>query len=84
MNQDTEKPLDILTTQAQQLIQNLGSRNTKISEIIAQEDRAVFTAIQKGLDRVSERATSQSHKVGTPCNVQARHCSLMSTKVEKV
>ena len=76
MDQDTEKPLDILTTQAQQLIQTLGSRNMKISEIIAQEDRAVFTAIQKGLDRVNERATSEAHKVGTPCNVQARHCSL--------
>ena len=70
MDQDTEKPLDILNTQAQQLIQTLGSRNTKISEIIAQEDRAVFTAIQKGLDRVNERATPHSHKVGTPRNVQ--------------
>ena len=69
MDKETEKPLDILTPQAQQLIQNRGSRNTKISEIIAQKDRAVFTAIQEGLDRVNERATSEAHKVGTPCNV---------------
>ena len=84
MDQDTEKPLDILTTQAQQMIQTLGSQNSEISEIIIQEDRAVFTAIQKGLDRVNERATSKVHKAGIPCNVQARHCSLMSMKVGKV
>ena len=84
MDKDTEKPLDILTPQAQQMIQTLGSQNTRISEIIAQEDRAVFTAIQKGVDRVNEHATSSAQKVGTPCNLQVGHCSLMSMRVGKV
>ena len=78
MDKDTEMPLDILTPQAQQMIETLGSQNTRISEIIAQEDRAVFTAIQKGVDRVNECATSQAQKVGTPCNLPAGYCSLMS------
>ena len=78
MDKDTERPLDILTPQAQQMIQTLGSQNTRISEIIVQEDRAVFTAIQKGVDRVNERATSQAQKVGTQCNRPAGYCSLMS------
>ena len=80
MDKDTEKPLDILTPQAQQMIKTLGSHNTRISEIIAQEDRAVFTAIQKGVDRVNERATSQAQKVGTPCNLQTGHCWTIKTQ----
>ena len=80
MDKDTEKPLDILTPQAQQVIKTLGSQNTRISEIIAQEDRAVFTAIQKGVDRVNERATSQAQKVDTPCNLQAGHCWTIKTQ----
>ena len=80
MDKDTEKPLDILTPQAQQMIKTLGSQNTKISEIIAQEDRAVFTAIQKGVDRVNECATSQAQKVVTPCNLQAGHCWTIKTQ----
>lgn len=79
MDKDTEKPLDILTPQAQQMIKTLGSQNTRISEIIAQEDRAVFTAIQKGVDRVNERATSQAQKVGTPCNLQTGHLNNQDT-----
>jgi len=84
MDKDTEMPLDILTPQAQQMIKTLGSQNTRISEIIAQEDRAVFTDIQNGVDRVNERATSHAQKVVTPCNLQAGHCSLMSMRVGKV
>ena len=55
--------LDTLTPQVQQLIQNIGSRNTKVSEIVAQEDRAVFTAIQEGLDKANEHATSRAQRV---------------------
>ena len=66
MDPDTGKSLDTLTPQAQQLIQNVGSRNTKVSEIVAQEDRAVFTAIQEGLDRANEQATSRAQRVGVP------------------
>jgi len=71
MDPDTGEPKDSLIPQARQMIENLGSRNTKVSEIVAEEDRAVFTAIQEGLDRANEAATSRAQRVGTtfrrPC-----------------
>ena len=67
MYPDTGKSLDTLPPKAKQLIQDLGSQNTKVSDIIAQEDRAVFTAIQEGLDKANEHATSNAMKVGLPC-----------------
>ena len=63
MNPDTGEPLDTLTPQAQQRIQTLGSRSTKVSEIVAQEDQAVFTAIKEGLDTVNDHAPSPEQKV---------------------
>ena len=62
--------MDTLTPHAQQLIQTLGSHNTKISEIVSQKDTTVFDAIQEGLDRANEHATSETHWVGTPCSEQ--------------
>ena len=65
MDPDTGEPKDSLIPQARQMIENLGSRNTKVSEIVAEEDQAVFTAIQEGLDRAKEAATSRAQRVGT-------------------
>ena len=62
MDPDTGEPVDTLTPHAQQQIQTLGSH--KVSEIVAQQDRAVFDAIQEGLDRANEHATSETHWVG--------------------
>ena len=59
--------MDTLTTHAQQQIQALGSCNTKVSDIVAQKDRAVFGAIQKGLDKVNEHADSSAQKVSILC-----------------
>lgn len=67
MDPETGELLDILPPLAQRQIQELGSHNTKVSEIVAQEDRAVFTAIQEGLDKANEHATSNAMKVGLPC-----------------
>ena len=64
MHPDTGEPQDTLTPKAKQLIQDLGSQNTKVPKIIAQEDRAVFTAIQEGLDKANKHATSNTMKVG--------------------
>ena len=73
MDPDIGELVDTLTPHAQQLIQTLGSHNTKISEIVAQQDRTVFDAIQEGLDRANEHATSETHWVGT--HVVNRLCS---------
>ena len=67
MDSDTRQSLDTLTSQAQHQIQTLGSHNTRVSDIIAEEDRAVFIAIQGGLDRANKHATCQAQKVGILC-----------------
>ena len=71
MNPDTGEPQDTVTKHTKQLIQALGSHNTKISEIVVQQDKAVFTAIWKGLDRVKVQ------KVCIPCNTLADLASLL-------
>ena len=67
MDSDTDQPLDTLTSQAQHQIHTLGSHNTRVSDIIAQKDPAVFTAIQEGLDRANEHAPSRAQEVGILC-----------------
>ena len=69
MDPKTREFLDTLTPKAQQMIRALGSRSTKVSEILQKEDRAVFTTIQEGLDKANEHATSQAQMVGIPVHV---------------
>ena len=78
MNPDTGEPQDTVTKHTKQLIQALGSHNTKISEIVFQQDRAVFTAIQKVLDRV------EVQKVCIPCNTLAELASLLFMRVGRM
>lgn len=63
MNLDTAEPTDKLTPQAQHAIQQLGSQCTSVSQIVQEQDKAVFTAIQEGLDRANSRALSRAQKV---------------------
>lgn len=72
MDSDTGKPLNTLTLLTQQQIQALESKNTMVSDVVAQ-DRAVFKAIEKGLDNVNEDRTQ---KVCIQCN---RHLSIAAT-----
>ena len=67
MDPYTGEPQDTLTPKAQQLIQDLGSRNTKVFDIVAEPDKAVVEAIQKGLRKVNEKVTSQARRVCIPC-----------------
>ena len=62
---ETGEPTDILAPQAQRAIEQLGSPCTKVSEIIETKDRAVFTAIQEGLDRVNRHESSKAHMVSS-------------------
>ena len=64
MDPKTKEFLDTLTPQAQQMVKAIGSCNIKVSDILHSEDRAVFTAIQEGLDKANEHATSQAQVVG--------------------
>lgn len=58
MDPETGEPTDDLTGDAVRLIAAKGSTATKISQVIDNQDPAVFTAIQEGLDRANERAIS--------------------------
>ncbi|KFO64679.1 Long-chain-fatty-acid--CoA ligase ACSBG2, partial [Corvus brachyrhynchos] len=60
---ETGKPGDDLTPEALEFCQKLGSKATKVSEIISSKDKAVYAAIQKGISAVNERAVSNAQKV---------------------
>ena len=67
---DSGKPQDTLTPEAQRLIKAYGSHNTKVSEIVAENDQAVSTAIREGLEKANKFATSEQYCVCMPFNVQ--------------
>ena len=69
MDPDTGEPQDTLTPKAKQLIENLGSKNTRVFDILAQEDKAVFDAIEKGLEKVNEDDRFQAKRVCVLYNV---------------
>ncbi|XP_054661527.1 long-chain-fatty-acid--CoA ligase ACSBG2 isoform X2 [Grus americana] len=60
---ETGEPGDDLTAEAIEYCQKLGSKATKVSEIISSKDKAVYAAIQKGISAVNERAVSNAQKV---------------------
>ncbi|XP_065714332.2 long-chain-fatty-acid--CoA ligase ACSBG2 isoform X3 [Patagioenas fasciata] len=63
VNVETGEPGDDLTPEAVEYCQKLGSKATKVSEIISSKDKAVYAAIQKGISAVNERAVSNAQKV---------------------
>ncbi|XP_061680046.1 long-chain-fatty-acid--CoA ligase ACSBG2 isoform X4 [Syngnathoides biaculeatus] len=56
-------PLDELTPEAVELCKKLGSKATRVSELAGGRDRAVNAAIQEGINRVNERATSNAQRI---------------------
>ncbi|XP_048173527.1 long-chain-fatty-acid--CoA ligase ACSBG1 isoform X3 [Corvus hawaiiensis] len=58
---DTSDPTDILTEQARVFCQRSGSKATKVSEIVATRDPAIYRAIQEGINRVNSNATNRVH-----------------------
>ena len=66
-----------LTPEAKKLIQALGSQKTKVFEIVAEQDKAVFEAIWKGLHKVNEEDTFRAQKVCIPCTVLVVLTSLL-------
>lgn len=60
---DNAEPTDELTPEALDFCQRNGVKATKVSEIIANKEPAIYTAIQEGLERVNARATSNAQKV---------------------
>ncbi|XP_025934467.1 long-chain-fatty-acid--CoA ligase ACSBG2 isoform X1 [Apteryx rowi] len=57
------EPGDDLTPEAIEYCRKLGSKATKVSEIISSKDQAIYATIQKGISAVNERAVSNAQKV---------------------
>ncbi|RLV90745.1 hypothetical protein DV515_00014336 [Chloebia gouldiae] len=63
VDEETGEPRDDLAPEALEFCQKLGSKATKVSEIISSKDKAIYAAIQKGISAVNERAVSNAQKV---------------------
>ncbi|XP_015241709.1 long-chain-fatty-acid--CoA ligase ACSBG2 isoform X2 [Cyprinodon tularosa] len=63
VNPETGDPQDELTPEAVELCRRLGSNATRVSEVAGGRDRAVHAAIQEGINRVNEKATSNAQRI---------------------
>ncbi|XP_059192438.1 long-chain-fatty-acid--CoA ligase ACSBG2-like [Centropristis striata] len=60
---DNGEPTDELNPEVLSFCQQHGIKSTKVSEVIASKEPAIYTAIQEGMERVNARATSNAQKV---------------------
>lgn len=63
INTESGEPGDDLTAEAIEYCQKLGSKATKVSEIISSKDKAVYAAIQAAVSEVNKRAVSNAQKI---------------------
>ncbi|KAM4807909.1 long-chain-fatty-acid--CoA ligase ACSBG2 [Rhinophrynus dorsalis] len=63
VNTDSGEPEDELTPEAIEFCQRIGSKATRVSDIIGGKDKAVYSAIQEGVNAVNEQSTSNAQKV---------------------
>ncbi|KAM4747730.1 long-chain-fatty-acid--CoA ligase ACSBG1 isoform 2-T2 [Rhinophrynus dorsalis] len=60
---DTLEPMDNLTPEAIRFCHDAGSGATTVSEIMGQNDQAVFKAVQEGIDKVNREAVSNAQRI---------------------
>ena len=60
---DNGDPTDELSPELLDFCKQHGVTSTKVSEIIANKEPAVYKAIQEGMERINTRATSNAQKV---------------------
>ncbi|XP_016326933.1 long-chain-fatty-acid--CoA ligase ACSBG2-like isoform X2 [Sinocyclocheilus anshuiensis] len=63
VNNETGAPEDELSPEAVESCRKLGSNSTRVSEIAGGRDRVVYAAIQEGINRVNEKATSNAQRI---------------------
>ncbi|XP_071769507.1 long-chain-fatty-acid--CoA ligase ACSBG2 isoform X1 [Centroberyx gerrardi] len=63
VNGDTGAPEDELTAEAVELCRRMGSNAARVSDLSGGRDRAVHAAIQEGINRVNENATSNAQRI---------------------
>lgn len=60
---DTSEPTDSLTQEGRDFCEKVGSKATKVSEIVRTRDPAVYQAIQDGIDHVNLQAAANVHRI---------------------
>lgn len=63
INPDSGEPQDELSSEAVEFCKKLGSNATSVSDISGGRDRAINAAIQEGINRVNEKATSNAQRI---------------------
>ncbi len=63
INLETLEPTDALTHDCIQYLESLGSKCTKLSEILESKDTVVYAAIDAAIKQVNQNATSNASKV---------------------
>lgn len=60
---ETGEALDTLAPVCTQQLEQLGSKCTKVSEVIQTKDKVIFDAIDEGLEKANRQATSNAQTV---------------------
>ncbi|XP_068175831.1 long-chain-fatty-acid--CoA ligase ACSBG2-like isoform X2 [Antennarius striatus] len=63
VNAESGDPEDELTPEAIEICRKLGSSVTRVSEIVGGRDKVIYAAIQDGINRVNEKATSNAQRI---------------------
>lgn len=63
VNPETGVPEDELTPEVIEVCRKLGSTATRVSDLTGGKDRAVHAAIQEGINRVNDKATSNAQRI---------------------
>uniref|UniRef100_A0A674NBK3 Long-chain-fatty-acid--CoA ligase ACSBG2 n=1 Tax=Takifugu rubripes TaxID=31033 RepID=A0A674NBK3_TAKRU len=63
LNAESGEPEDEMTPEAIEFCRRLGSKATRVSEITGSQDRAVYAAIQEGINRVNEKSASNAQRI---------------------
>lgn len=77
LNAESGEPEDEMTPEAIEFCHRLGSKATRVSEITGGRDRAVYAAIQDGINRVNEKSASNAQRI-QKWTVLARDFSIAS------
>lgn len=63
VNPDSGEPQDELSPEAVEFCRKLGSNAVRVSDIAGGQDRVINAAIQEGINRVNEKATSNAQRI---------------------
>ncbi|XP_009296341.1 long-chain-fatty-acid--CoA ligase ACSBG1 isoform X2 [Danio rerio] len=63
VNPETTEPTDILSLEAVEFCQRIGSQSTKLSDITGGKDKLVYKSIEDGIGQVNSKATSNAQRI---------------------